>query len=103
MITVYVFTNVKPDMAEAFEKATIENAKNSINEPGVLRSDVMAQQDDPACFLLIEVYKDENAAAQHKETAHYIKWRDIVAPMMLVPRKSIKYTNIFPEKKDLQN
>ncbi|MCL5071011.1 MAG: antibiotic biosynthesis monooxygenase [Actinobacteria bacterium] len=100
MVIVHVFANVKPDMVNDFKKATRENAQNSIKEPGILRFDVMQQEEDPSSFLLIEVYRDNNAAAQHKETAHYLKWRDTVALMMTVPRKAIRYLNIFPDEKD---
>lgn len=100
MIIVHVFTNVKPDMIEDFKKVTIENAQNSIKEPGILRFDVICQEDDPASFLLIEVYKDDSAAAAHKGTAHYARWREAVVPMMSVPRKAIRYINIFPDEKD---
>jgi quinol monooxygenase YgiN len=38
--------------------------------------------------VLYEVYRDEEAAAAHKETEHYKKWRETVAPMMKTPRHS---------------
>ena len=85
-----------PSVAE-FTHATLENARASIQEPGIARSDVVQQQDDPARFVLIEVYRTPDAAAAHKETAHYAKWRDTVAPMMAEPRRSVKYSALFPE------
>jgi len=96
MNIVHVHAHVKPDNVDAFKEATIENAKNSIKELGILRFDVLQQEDDPTQFILIEVYKDTDAVVHHKETAHYVKWRDTVQPMMFEPRKSIKYINIFP-------
>lgn len=99
MIIVHVHAHIKSDNVDAFKEATIENARNSIKEPGILRFDVLQQEDDPTQFLLIEVYEDNNAIAQHKESAHYARWRDVVQSMMSEPRKSIKYINIFPGDK----
>jgi quinol monooxygenase YgiN len=98
---VHVFVRVKPDRVEAFRAATIENARNSINEPGIARFDVIQQQDDPARFVLVEVYRTADDPAKHKETTHYQKWRDAVADMMAEPRTSIKYTNVFPDEQGL--
>ena len=98
MFIVHVFVHVKPDRIEDFRAATLENARNSINEPGIARFDVIQQQDDPARFVLVEVYRTADAPAKHKETAHYQKWRDTVADMMAEPRTSIKYNNVFPDE-----
>jgi len=92
----HVFVHVKPEFIEAFKQATLDNARNSVQEAGVARFDVVQQMDDPTHFVLIEVYRDEQAPAKHKETAHYARWRDTVAEMMAEPRTSLKYHNIFP-------
>ncbi len=96
MLIVHVFVRVKADQIEAFKTATVENARNSVLEPGVARFDVIQRQEDPARFVLVEVYRTAEGAARHKETAHYAKWRDAVALMMAEPRSSIKYGNVFP-------
>jgi len=96
MLIVHVHAHVKPECVEAFREATVENAQNSVQEPGVARFDVIQQADDPTRFILVEVYRTPEAPAQHKETAHYQKWRDAVAPMMAEPRTSVKYANVFP-------
>jgi quinol monooxygenase YgiN len=98
MLVVHVFVHVKSDQLEAFETATLENARNSIREPGIARFDVIRQQDDPARFVLVEVYRTADDPGRHKETAHYQKWRDTVAEMMAEPRTSVKYTNVFPNE-----
>jgi quinol monooxygenase YgiN len=82
---------------EEFSRATVENARASIQEPGIVRFDVVQQQDDATRFVLIEIYRDTEAAAAHKQTAHYAKWRDAVAPMMAEPRASLKYEAVFPD------
>ena len=96
MLAVHVFIKVKPEFRDDFIAATIENARNSINEAGIARFDFVQQNDDPDRFVLVEVYKDDDAPARHKETAHYLKWRETVADMMAEDRSSIKYSTIFP-------
>lgn len=98
MLIVHVFVHVKPDQVEAFRAATIENARNSVQEPGIARFDVIQQSDDPTRFVLVEVYRNAEAPAQHKATDHYKMWRDTVAAMMAEPRTSIKYHNLFPDE-----
>jgi len=96
MIIVHVHVHVKPEFIDAFKTATIENARNSVREPGVARFDVIQQADDPPRFVLVEVYRTAEAPAQHKETAHYAAWRDKVTSMLVEPRTGVKYSNIFP-------
>lgn len=97
MLIVHVFVHVKPDQVEAFKAATVENARNSVQESGVARFDVIQQADDPTRFVLVEVYRTAEAPARHKETAHYQRWRDAVADMLAEPRTSVKYGNLFPD------
>lgn len=97
MNIVLVHVHVKPEFVEAFKQASVENASNSVKEPGIARFDVIQQADDPTRFILVEVYKTAEASAAHKETAHYLKWRDTVAEMMAEPRQGVKYGAIFPD------
>jgi quinol monooxygenase YgiN len=97
MLIVHVHVHVNPESLVEFTQATIENARASIQEPGIARFDVVQQQDDATRFVLIEAYRTPEAAAAHKETAHYAKWRDTVAPMMASPRQSAKYSEVFPD------
>jgi len=96
MMVVHVHVHVKPEYVEAFRAATIENARNSVKEPGIARFDVIQQNDDPTRFILVEVYRTPEDPGRHKETAHYQVWRDTVAEMMAEPRTSVKYANIYP-------
>jgi autoinducer 2-degrading protein len=96
MIVMLVHVHVKPEMVEAFKQAALENARQSVQEPGIAQFDVIQQADDPARFLLYEVYRSAEATANHKETAHYLQWRDTVAGMMAEPRQGVKYVNVFP-------
>jgi autoinducer 2-degrading protein len=97
MFVVHVHVHVKSESVEAFKEATIENARNSVQEPGIARFDVIQQLDDPTRFVLVEVYRTPDDPAEHKKTAHYQVWRDTVAEMMAEPRSSVKYDNVFPD------
>lgn len=97
MLVVHVHVRVKPEWVDSFKAATIANARASVKEPGIARFDVVQQADDPARFVLVEVYRTPSAPAAHKETAHYAVWRDTVAAMMAEPRTSVKFSTVFPE------
>ena len=97
MLIVLVRAQVNPEWVEAFKAATLENARQSIHESGIARFEVVQQMDDPTHFVLVEAYRTADAPAKHKETAHYAKWRDAVAPMMAAPRSSEKFRNVFPD------
>ena len=95
MLIVHVHVHVKPGSIETFKAATQENARHSLQEPGIARFDIVQQQDDATRFVLVEVYRTADAPAAHKLTAHYALWRDTVAEMMAEPRTSVKYTDVF--------
>jgi quinol monooxygenase YgiN len=95
MLIVHVHVQVKAESIEAFKQITLENARESVKEPGIARFDVVQQADDPTRFVLVEAYRTADAPAKHKETTHYAKWRDTVAPMMAEPRSSVKFGEVF--------
>lgn len=96
MLIVVVTVHVKPEFIDAFREATIENARNSVQEPGIARFDVLQQSDDPARFVLYEAYRSPDAPARHRETAHYNAWVAKVTEMMAEPRARLTYSNVFP-------
>jgi autoinducer 2-degrading protein len=97
MLVVHVHARVRPDRVGDFLAATLVNAEASLAEPGVLRFDVIQDQADPAHVVLVEVYRDDEAPAEHKLTSHYATWRDRVAEMMAEPRASTRFYALFPE------
>ena len=97
MTATIVHVWVKPEFAAAFIEATRQNHENSIREPGNLRFDVLQDAADPGKFVLYEAYVTEAAAVAHKETQHYLTWRDTVAPWMERPREGVRHTMLFPE------
>ncbi len=96
MLILVVNVHVKPEHAEAFRQATIENARNSIQETGVVQFDFLQQSDDPTRFMLYEVYRHPDAPAKHRETAHYKTWLATVTDMMVEPRTRVTYANVYP-------
>jgi len=96
MLIVHVHVRVKPESVEAFRQATIANARESVKEAGIARFDLLQQADAPTSFVLAEVYRTAAAPARHRETAHYLAWRDTVADMMAEPRTRVEYANVFP-------
>lgn len=103
MIVTVVNIFVKPENIDQFIEATTENHQNSIREKGNLRFDVLQRRDNPAAFTLYEAYDSDEAAAAHKTTAHYLKWRETVEPWMAKPRKGIAYHVLAPLDKSLWN
>ena len=97
MLVVFVHCHVKPDCVDAFRDATTANARASVTEPGIARFDVLEDRDDPTRFVLVEIYRSADAPAAHKQTAHYLTWRDRVADMMAEPRTAQRYVNVFPD------
>ena len=96
MIVTCVYVCVKPESVNDFIAASVENHKSSVKEPGNLRFDLVQQADDPAKIMIYEAYESDEAAAAHKNTPHYLKWRDTVASMMAEPRKGVKYNILQP-------
>jgi autoinducer 2-degrading protein len=96
MLVTCVYIHVKPDMVSRFIDVTTPNHKESVKEPGNLRFDLIRQVDDPSRFMLYEAYESEEAAANHKLTSHYLKWREDVKELMAEPREGIRYNIIEP-------
>ncbi|HHT53949.1 MAG TPA: antibiotic biosynthesis monooxygenase [Clostridiales bacterium] len=92
MIATLVYVDVMPGYVEAFKKITLYNHENSRREPGNIRFDLLQSNEDPTKFVLFEVYADEKAAAEHKKTPHYLRWRDEVASYMASPRRALPTT-----------
>jgi len=96
MLVVHIHVRVKAERVEEFRQATLENARASIQEPGIARFDLAVQQEDATRFVLVEAYRTPEAVAAHRATAHYAKWRDTVEAMMAEPRQRTLYDPVFP-------
>ena len=100
MLILQVQVHVKPDAVDAFREATIENARQSRREPGVVRFDLIQQVDDATRFVLVEVYRDAAAQAAHKETKHYQAWAAAVAGLLAEPRTRATYAAVDPPEQE---
>ncbi len=100
MLIAIINAHVKPGDIERFRVATLDNASHSIQEAGVIRFDVYQQTDDHSRFTLLEIYKTEDDPARHRETAHYLRWRDSVADMMAEPRSRATYQVVYPPESE---
>ncbi len=98
MFVVHIYIQVKPEYIEEFKQICTENAQNSVKEPGIKRFDCLQQSDYPTKFVLVEAYLDETGVAQHKQTAHYNKWRSEAERMIVGERTRTRYTPVWPEK-----
>ena len=92
-----VYVKVKPDHVEDFIEATRLNHQASIQEAGNRRFDILQSADDPESFILYEAYASSEDAAAHKQTKHYLAWREAVAPWMAEPRQGVPYKGLFPQ------
>ena len=91
-----VHVHVLPDHIDDFIRASEANHAASIQEPGNLRFDILQSPDDPARFVLYEAYRSAGDAAAHKETAHYLAWRETVADWMAEPRQGVPFNGLLP-------
>ena len=88
---------VKPDSLDAFIEASRKNHEASVREPGNRRFDILQNADDPGKFVLYEAYASAEDAAAHKQTAHYLAWRESVADMMAQTRRGDAYNGLYPK------
>lgn len=95
-----VHLRVKAQHLEAFKTAARANHEASVREPGNRRFDVLQSADDPTHFVLYEAYDSAQAAAAHRETAHYLRWRETVAGWFAAPREAAQYTALLPRFAD---
>ncbi len=98
MFVVHINIQIKPEYIEEFKQLCVENAQNSVKEPGIKRFDCLQQSDDPTRFVLVEAYLDESGVTQHKQTAHYNKWRGEAEKMLVGERTRTRYIPVWPEK-----
>lgn len=95
MYVVSVTVNVKPSFVEQFVEATLDNARNTRQEPGNVRFDVLQAEEEPARFLLYEAYRGKDDFTAHQQTEHYLRWKQTVADWMAQPRQGVKHSSIF--------
>lgn len=98
MSIVHVSIHVRADKVRDFINSTRQNAEESRKEPGVAQFDLLQQVGDETRFVLVEVFRTPEAVAQHKQSAHYDRWRNSVEPLLAEPRTRLVYQNVFPHE-----
>ena len=97
MFIIHVYLHVKEDCIDRFKEITLDNARNTVQEPGAIRFDVFQNQDDPSRFTFVEIYKAPSDIDHHKSTDHYARWADAVDELLVEPRSRDIMSNVFPE------
>ncbi len=100
MVVTCVTVYVKKEQVDDFIQASMENHKGAIREPGNLRFDMLQCKDDPTRFLFYEAYESEAASAAHKQTPHYLKWRETVQDWMARPREGVTHHVLCPKSQE---
>jgi len=91
MTILIVNIRVLPGAVEAWKRATLENVAASRKEAGIAGFDLFQDRDEDSRFVLVESYLDEAAMASHKETAHYLRWKETTEPLQAEPRTRAFY------------
>lgn len=89
---------IRSDQVEAYKSATLENARRTILEPGVLRFDVFQDVTDPAHFSLLEVYQDLAARDAHLQTEHFLQWKDVYLQTQERRGHGDEFNAVFPDE-----
>ena len=69
----------RQEVVERFRDRLLRHARISLDaEPGCLRFDIHQETEDPNLFLLIEIYADQAAFDLHRNSQHYLLFREDV-------------------------
>ncbi|PYR73606.1 MAG: antibiotic biosynthesis monooxygenase [Acidobacteria bacterium] len=94
MFIMLVKLQVKPELVGEFRDAILKNAELSVQRDwGCVRFDVLQQQDDPARWVLYEVYDQEQAWADHRAAAHFLAFKE-VGDRAIVSREATQLTGV---------
>ncbi len=100
MYIIHVHVHVKPEAIDKFKEVTLENARNSVLEPGIVQFECFQQTEDPTRFTLVEVYRTPEDQLLHRETQHYKNWRDVVGFIQVEPRLGVIYRSVYPDESE---
>ena len=97
MVVLHVTIQVKPEHVAEFLEIVCHDAEHSEqDEPGCLRFDVLADQDDPARFYFYEVYRDEAALEAHRQTSHFKLYFEKSQSLLAAPPERRFSRNVIP-------
>jgi quinol monooxygenase YgiN len=74
---------IDPTQLDAYTAAVKEEMAASVKvEPGVLAIYAVAEKDDPTHLRFLEIYTNEQAYLDHRESPHFKKYLAITGPMI---------------------
>lgn len=82
MYFIVVKFQVKPEFAETFPECTAEFTAATRAEPGNLWFDWSRNLEDPAEYVLVEAFADDEAAGAHVNSAHFAAGLDAMRPLL---------------------
>ncbi len=86
---------IHPEAMEKIKAAIVEFvAYVRSNEPGTLRYDVWQDQEHPAHFVHIFIFRDQEAHNKHSASAQVKKFAEALYPECLAPVEFIDYQKI---------
>jgi len=77
-LVLVVTVKVQPEFVAKLKPAMLENAAQSVQEESCYQFDVIVSQDDENTFMFYEVYKDEQALADHRQTPHFLNYWNLM-------------------------
>lgn len=89
MYFIVVKHQVKPEFADTFIERVAETTAATRAEPGNLWYQWSRSVEDPNEFILIEAFRDDEAAAAHVNSEHFPKGLETVRPLLVSTPKII--------------
>lgn len=94
MITYIVHIEIKDEFISKFVELTKKKFEGATQEEGNIRFEFLSDKEEKGKFIIFEIWKSKEAISYHKQTQHYIVWRDAVQNMMLKPRFKHFFKNV---------
>ena len=83
MRAILAYLTAKPGMEAEFQKQMTAQAQRCLaNELGCLQFDVVQDPKAPTRFMMLEVYKDDDAIKAHQESAHFKDFRPVIGELV---------------------
>ena len=73
---------VDAQAVDAFRRGWVDLGYNALGETGVVRCDLLQDDDDPTAFVARKVFRHRDALTAHEASPHYARWLEAHAPML---------------------
>ncbi|WP_199880535.1 putative quinol monooxygenase [Bacillus massiliglaciei] len=95
MYIVHVSIKAKEEAINDFIAAAEENRRNSLKEEGVLQFDLFQDREQSSQFRMIEVYRSQEDQLKHRETAHFARFKETTADLLVEPYTIQTFEKLF--------